>query len=397
MLDAAVLSAPSPGLDPESAVCSLEPALGYTQVLHPGADLASQGHCAVTEGHQAVPDGVMVRALVEPLSQLDLSGLDGDAVIAHGEPASDDLHVVAGLGVQGVRVRTDLRRRNGDIEKGDVVREERMQLPGGRVAGFDPVHRDVFTAVEEQEPRPCDGILLEGGPEIAVLGVSVHSPGADDGDALSVGRAEKGLVHGHRVAFESSEEHFLPAAEVRRHTGDDRIALPLGGSEKDCAFRELHGHVALQRHGQGEICSGGEVESSALRQVVDGGLDGGRVLSDSVSLRAEGGDIHCTALLGSCEFSPVREMRPFRQDRVLCVRLQSEDGKHVGVLLGQFPVVHSDPEGFRGIKWRVVFQFKAGRHCADKKGLHLCAFLFASETMDLQSCFICRKSRSKAV
>ena len=151
-----VLAATATSLNAQAAVGALKEALAHGEVLDAAGSLGPQHHGAMTVVHVAVSDQHVMRGGTKLGLNAQFAALDGDAVVAHRELATQDANKATALGIEAVGVVGVLGTLDGQAQGIDVFAQNGMDVPCWAVADGKAGKAHVLALGQEDHARAGD-------------------------------------------------------------------------------------------------------------------------------------------------------------------------------------------------------------------------------------------------
>ena len=342
-------AAAAPGLDPQAPVIAPHPAVVHPDVADSAGHFAADGNTAVTVQHGAPGDFHILGGHMVLLALPDLSGLNGDAVVPHGEQGSVQLHSVAALGIETVRIGAVGRSFHRDIEEAEVIAEEGMDVPERAVAESDPLDGDIPAALQKEQMPPIGPVLSLGiDPPDAFLRAAVNNALPDDSDIFHVDAGQgrgKGI---QRISFLGSQQQIVPLAGGEGYPGQNRETILVGQQGEGRALFQLQGQVTLQKQGAGQIITRRKHDPAAFGAAHDGCLNAGGVICPAVSLGAETADVQGAGFRSGTEGKDILFISPLIPDQgIIRIRGEIKKGNYRTAFLPQGSSVQRQLDGRR--------------------------------------------------
>ena len=242
-----------------------------------------------------------------------------------------------------------------------------MQLPGSRIAGMNAMERHIFTAVEKHQPGPCRFKLRKFRPKVTVLRVAVHRSLTDNGNILGILGHQQGLIHLPRLTLEGTEVNLPASVHIRGGAGNHGIIRAVRAAQQRGVSGQIQCDMAFQKQRPSQVFSLGEIQSAPLGHAVNRGLKCLRIVRHAVAGGAEVAHIQSAGFCHGAEIESVGNVLAFDAKGVFRIRLQTEQGKNIGLTLENPDIVEIHVEAFRRVIRRVVDQLNTRRGCAGEQ------------------------------
>ena len=263
--------------------------------------------------HVAVRDQHVVRGGTKLGLNAQFAALDGDAVVAHRELATQDTNKATALGIEAVGVVGVLGTLDGQAKRINVLTQNGMDVPCRAVADGKAGKAHVLALGQEDHARAGDLAALLGAEDIlkvlvppvilGKIGLAVDDAAAIDAHVVHA-QSRKGRAIGRKaLALPAAQgQHIgagIPGALVTRDRARNvgkRRAVVTGQQHR--ALGKLDVDIALKEEGLDAVVASGNQHAPALGTSHDGSLDIGGVIVLGIAFGAAVANIDGKGLRG---------------------------------------------------------------------------------------------------